>query len=30
MESERLIPAISVLTGITLMTELGNDLRAFN
>jgi transposase len=24
-----LIPAISVLTGITLMTELGNDLSAF-
>jgi transposase len=23
------IPSISVLTGITLMTELGNDLRAF-
>jgi len=24
-----LIPGISVLTGLTLMTELGNDLRAF-
>jgi transposase len=25
-----LIPGISILTGITLMTELGNDLSAFN